>query len=103
MYTAITDAVQSEVIGKSNIKIVMPSGTTVQRVRGFMGDTLNRDNSHLNEMGQYVAGYTWFASLTGRPIEELKFIPSILNLSEEDQQQIINAVNQAALYPFQIS
>jgi len=103
MYQAIADAVQSEVLGKSEIEIILPSGTVIQNIRKVEGDTLNRDTSHLNEFGQYLAGYVWFVSLTGRPIEELKFIPRILTLSEEDQQLIINVVNQAALYPFQLS
>ena len=103
MYQAITDAVQSQVVDKGCMDVIMASGTAIQTARKHFGDTLNRDKSHLNELGQFIAGYTWFVALTGAPVEELKFIPKGLDLSEADKEAILHAVNEALFYPFQVS
>lgn len=103
MYRGIADAVQAKVVKEHGFNIVMATGTAIQTARAFFGDELNRDTSHLNELGQFIAGYTWFVALTGAPVEELKFIPDELALTDAEEEAILHAVNEALFYPFQVS
>ena len=75
MYRAICTVVQKYIVPSTAFPIVIPSGTAVQNARGsYFGDTLTRDGYHLNETARYIAGYTWFATLTGKTLSSLAYI-----------------------------
>ena len=77
MYQAILGCVKSEVLTKSDIVGVIPSGTAIQNLRtSAVGDTLTRDGFHLShETGRYTAALTWFSALTGSRPDTVSFVP----------------------------
>ncbi len=90
MYNAITSAVQSNILSNSNFAGVIPSGTTIQNMRtSVMGDSLHRDNCHLNlDVARFSAALTWYAKITGNSIEnyrEIKYLPKVNVTGFEDQ------------------
>lgn len=96
MYNQILGAVQTRVLSSDAFSIVIPAGTAIQNTRtSYYGDTLTRDGYHLSELGRFIAGYTWFASLTGRELSELKCKPPALTLSESDAEVILESVTNA--------
>lgn len=78
MYNAIISAYKSEVMTKSDISGLIPSGTAMQNLRtSYYGDTVDRDGYHLNEgFGRYAAGLTWYAAITGNSLENIDWVPS---------------------------
>lgn len=49
-----------------NIKYIVPSGKAFQNARATaIGDNLNTDGYHANDMGCYLAGYCFFSTVTG--------------------------------------
>ncbi|MBE6701158.1 MAG: DUF4886 domain-containing protein [Ruminococcaceae bacterium] len=103
MYSAITDAVQSAVLTNTDIEGVIPTGTAVQNLRSsYVGDTLNRDNSHLSySQGRYVAAMTWYAYLTGGKVEAVDWVPDEYGYIADDLDAIYEAVNNAIKSPFE--
>ena len=65
------------------IKILVPSGTAIQNARtSYLGDTLNRDGTHLDYgVGRYIAALTFMAALTGADISEIEWAPT--NIGED--------------------
>lgn len=78
MYRAILDRIADTVLPTGAFDTVIPTGTAVQNARtGFIGDTLTRDGYHLSyTVGRLLAGMTWYAALTGRPLDALTFNPA---------------------------
>ena len=104
MYNQICNAVKSSVLPLNVFNIVIPSGTSIQNARtSYFKDTLTRDGYHLSELGRFIAGYTWFSSLTGKELAELKCQPTSLSLTEDDVQVIIESVNHAEQRLFEIT
>lgn len=105
MYKGISDAVQSKILPNKEFSIVIPSGTAIENVRsGPVGDTLQRDDGyHLNARGRLVASYCWYAALTGKTIDSVKFVPDGLELSDSDKMLIVEAVNNACKNPYAIT
>jgi len=102
MYKAICEAVKNRVLSMEEFPILIPSGTAVQNARsGFYGDTLTRDGYHLNETARYIAGYTWFATLTGKKLDTLKLKPDALDINETAEALIVEAVNNALSTPLE--
>ena len=105
MYQVIVDAVDQHILPRTDFATVIPSGTAVQNARtSYFGDTLNRDNMHLNERGYIIAGYMTYASLTGKPIETItreQFGKEIL--LPQDKEVIMEAVNNALANPFEVT
>ena len=105
MYQVIVDTAKTHIVSRTDFATIIPSGTAVQNARtSYFGDSLNRDNMHLNELGYIIAGYSTYAALTGKPIEAIgpdKFGKQIL--LPEDKEVIIEAVNNALSEPFQVT
>lgn len=58
MYEAIVKSVWSAA-DSVGIDMIIPSGTAIQNARtSVLGDTFNRDGSHLNKIGKYTAACT---------------------------------------------
>lgn len=104
MYSLICNTVKKTVLPLNVFNIVIPAGTAIQNARtSYFGDKLTRDGYHLNDLGRFIAGYTWFATLTGREVTELKFIPSNIYLLPSDINVIIEAIGNAGKNHFAIT
>lgn len=105
-YEAIVNATKEHVVPVEEFVDIIPSGTAVQNVRtSFIGDTLNRDSMHLNELGYVIAGCMVYATLTRQPIEKLDIstFSSTLTVTEAQKAVILEAVNNALENPFQVT
>ena len=104
MYEGIASTVQSKILSRS-FSCVVPSGTAIQNVRSsYIGDTLNdADGQHLNNLGDLIASYCWYATLTGKPLDTLLYAPSSLGLTPKDKQVIIEAVNNTLKNPYAVT
>ena len=104
MYSSIVGAVQSQIVPNTDFVTIIPAGTAIQNARsGYFGDTLTMDGYHLNPLGCYIVGYTWYKTLTGDPLAELQYLPDALNLTETDQALILESVNNAVATPFAVT
>lgn len=67
MYNAIVSAVQNKVLPNEKITKLIPNGTAIQNARSsYMGDTFNRDGSHLSlDTGRLIAAMTYVHALVG--------------------------------------
>lgn len=97
---------QENILNRTEFTAVIPSGTVIQNVRtSYYGDTLNKDELHLNELGSVIAGYMTWAVLTDKPLEaiDLTNIGATVILTEMDKAVILEAVNAAYENPYQIT
>lgn len=80
-YEAISDAVATIIKPNSDISVIIPTGTAIQNLRTshFEDNLTSSDNKNLsNNIGRPVAAYTWAATLTGKSIDALKYLPDDL-------------------------
>lgn len=111
MYNMIVDTVKEKVEPRTDFSAIIPSGTAIQNARtSYFGDTLTKDTLHLNNLGRVIAGYTAWATLTGKPIEEINLPPvnsydlrEPVVLSDADKAVIIEAVNNAIANPYEVT
>lgn len=105
MYNAIVNTVQSIVLEDDTVNRVLPSGTTIQNLRtSYLGDTLNRDGTHLsNDVGRYAAGLTWACAITGASPDAVKWTPPEFAQVAEDFEVIKEAVANAIATPFAVT
>ena len=111
MYNMILDCTKEKIVGRNDIAAIIPSGTAIQNARtSYFGDTLTKDTLHLNNLGRVIAGYTVWATLTGKTLTEINLgpvnsydLPTMLELSDSDRQVIIDAVNNAIEKPFEVT
>ena len=102
MYQNIVSAVQEKVLTNRLFSKVIPSGTAIQNARtSYIGDTLTQDGHHLAPLGCYIAGLTYFHSLTGISLKDLNYIPK--GLSAADQKIAIEAAASAVAAPFAVT
>ena len=106
MYQCIVKATQEKIVGNEAFSAIIPAGTVVQNVRtSYIGDTLTSDGYHLNTMGEFLGGYMWYVTFTGKPLTELKLtkIPGNISLTEENQALFLEAINNALANPFEVT
>lgn len=105
MYQSIVSTVQQRVVGHEGIDFIIPSGTAIQNARsGFVGDTLNRDGTHLSDYARAIAAYTWLAAIEGRALKSVDLAEiqtGILN--DQYKHLIMESVNNALERPFEIT
>ncbi len=77
MYAACRDCA-FEIQTRSNLDIIIPTGTAVQNGRtSSLGDTFNRDWGHLDyNHGRFTASCTWFETLTGLDVRDNTYTPT---------------------------
>ena len=64
MYRSIVRCVQEKIVTDSDFSGVIPAGTAIQNARtSYLGDTLTADGYHLDELGEFIAGLTWAATV----------------------------------------
>lgn len=106
MYHAIASTVNDTVFKHESIAGVIPSGTAIQNLRtSYIGDTLTRDGYHLSyDAGRYTAALTWFAALTGLPVEDIDWMPgSCAGILSDKLEAIREAVNAALKTPLSVT
>lgn len=105
-YNTIVNATKEHVIPVKEFRSIIPTGTAVQNVRtSYIGDTLNRDSMHLNELGYVIAGCITYATLTEKPIESLGIsrFSSSLTINDSQKAIILEAVNNALKTPYEVT
>ena len=106
MYQCIVTATQEKIVNNEAFSAIIPAGTAVQNARtSYFGDTLTKDGYHLNELGEIIGGYMWYATFVGKPLDGIKLdrIPGSIALSEENRAVIAEAVNNALKTPFAVT
>ncbi len=104
MYNMIIDVVKT-VIEPLSFDIVIPCMTSVQNARtSFLGDTLTRDGYHLDYyIGRYIAGLTWYAAITGCPVDSIAYNPSSGRISDDMVLAAKEAVTNAIKTPLAVT
>lgn len=104
MYNKIISTVKNVVLPQKAFNILIPAGTVIQNARtSYFGDKLTRDGYHLNELARYIVGYTWYATLTGRELSEIKYKPNNLSLNDSDIEVILESINNAGEKLFSVT
>ena len=102
MYEAIINTTENHIMKLYDVDFLLPTGTAIQNTRPILNEVFFlEDGYHLNVAGEYIAGYMFFASLTGRPLEELKMKSTVV--TDTTRVVIAKAVNAALEAPFQTS
>ncbi|MBQ3126742.1 MAG: DUF4886 domain-containing protein [Clostridia bacterium] len=101
MYDMIIDVVENCIEPESRFSLIIPCMTSIQNARtSFLGDTLTRDGYHLDyNIGRYIAGLTWYAAITGAPIDDIAYNPSVSTISEDMLAAAKEAVKHAIAVP----
>lgn len=116
MYNGIVGAVQEKIVTDKAFSGVLPSGTAIQNARSsYLGDTLNRDGSHLNDLGRVIAAYTWYCMFTGKTLDAIALnavpegltksyeTPGDMVLTDGEKLVVAEAVNNAVANPFAVT
>lgn len=105
LYESITSVIHSTILTNPDIAGVIPCGTTIQNLRtSKLGDTLNRDDTHLTEgIGRYAAAMTWLAALTGADVDKIKWIPEKFPETNYALPFIKDAVKKAIQSPYAVT
>ena len=103
MYNSIVNTVKSKVMPISEFDFIIPSGTTVQNLRtSFIGDTVTRDGYHMNTLGRYAVGLTWYKMITGNEIDDITYVPAT-SITDDKLNAIKESVNNALLVPYEVT
>jgi len=105
MYNAIVNAVKTQVYPHSEIAFCIPTGTVIQNARTtYYGDKLTRDGYHLgNQQGRYIAGLTWYYTISGMPIDNMTYAPNNILLWKSQQITMRESIENAVLYPEKVT
>lgn len=110
MYQCIADVTKNQVATQSGMDFIVPIGTAIQNARtSYIGDNLNRDGHHLNELGKLIASYTWYATITGKTLDEIKFEDikylgvSTYPLTSADRKVVAESVRNAIANPYAVT
>lgn len=106
MYEAICKTVTKKIEPNSSFSFMIPVGTAIQNLRtSYIGDRLNRDGRHLNDIGRYTATLMFIKSL-GISIDDLSWTPkarSSNGFSQSYLPAIKSAVNAAFENPLEVT
>ena len=112
MYDSICHVVQRKILPNNAFDFIIPSGTAIQNARypDFFGDILNRDGSHLNNLGAYIATTMWIKTITGYDIANLAvpYTASVIiggtsptiTIDGSTHDKVVQAINAAYISPF---
>lgn len=105
VFQEIADATRSAILSNNSIDFVVPSGTAVMNAASsFMGSSMYKNSTDVNSLGELIAGYAWYAALTGKKLDGLKFEDAILvYLSSAERKTIVEAINNAMKNPCQVT
>ena len=104
MYNMIINVV-NEVITPLNFDVMIPCMTSIQNARtSFLGDTLTRDGYHMDYyIGRYIVGLTWYAAITGCPVDGIKYNPSTAKITDDMVKAAKEAVTTAIANPLAVT
>jgi len=101
-YKAIATLTSTTVAETEGIELISPTGTAVQNARSADIDLLTRDGYHLSyDVGRYLAGMTFMATLTGADISTVDFAPD--GVSELEKAVVVEAAENAVTTPFAVT
>ncbi len=101
-YQAIASLTEQLIVPMEGLSAVSPTGTAIQNARAAGAGVLTRDKYHLTEdFGCYIAGLTFFKTVTGLDISTISWKPD--NVTEEQQLLAIDAANNAVTTPFAVT
>ena len=118
MYNAIVTTTQNQILPRTDIERIIPSGTAIQNARtSAFGDTLCKDTYHLNNYGAVFTAYCVYSVLTGKEITEVNLDIEAATkwngingadritspLTDEQKAIIIECVNNAIKNPYQVT
>lgn len=102
LYEAIASLTETVVVPTEGIDLVSPTGTAVQNARAALDFELTRDGYHLSlDVGRYIAGLTFFKTLTGVSIDGISWAPS--GVDEAVKAVAVAAANCAVQTPFAVT
>ncbi len=104
MYNAIADMTKTHVAGK--VDFVIPTGTAVQNLRtSYIDDHLTNEGYHLNDgVGQFVAGLTYFAKLSGLDLNDYASeLETLALVHPAYNPNVIDAVTNAIKTPYSVT
>lgn len=101
-YNNIAALTRDHIVPMTGIDRVSPTGTAIQNARTADLGILTRDNYHLSlNMGRYIAGLTFFKTLTGADISNIEWAPT--NTTSYMKAAAIEAANNAVNTPFSVT
>ena len=116
MYNMIVGAVQDKIVTDAAFSDVLPVGTAIQNARSsYLGDVMNRDGSHLSDLGRVIAAYVWYCKLTGKTLDTIALtavpsrltksydMPMDMTLTEGEKLVVAEAVKNAIANPFVVT
>lgn len=101
-YQAIASLTERLIVPMEGLTAVSPTGTAIQNARAAGAGLLTRDKYHLTEdFGCYIAGLTFFRTVTGLDISSIPWKPD--GVTEEQRLLAVEAVNNAITTPFTVT
>ncbi len=99
----VAEVTRDTVAPTEGLDILCPTGTAIQNARTADGlPSLNRDGYHLSfDLGRYIAGLTFFKSMTGVSVDDIGFAPE--GVSDYEKQVAIEAANNAIATPYDVT
>jgi hypothetical protein len=104
-YAAIVEMVQKKIVARGDFEAIIPCVSSVQNMRtSYLASSMTRDGYHLSfDIGRYVAGLTWFCTVTGASPEATDWVPESSSYIKLHLPVIREAVANALKYPFEIT
>ena len=105
MYQSIVDCTNNIVIPSKKFDSVVPVGTAIMNARtsGLKNNVHLADGSHLSEeLGYYIAAFTWFCHLTGASPYDTNFAAST-RLSSDRLNIVIESTINALETPYKVT
>lgn len=105
MYNSIVSSVKAEILTDKSFAGVIPTGTAIQNLRGYIGDNVTRDSFHLSEShGRFTAALTWAKTLCKVDIDSVNWLPpTYAEIILPDLSEIKKSVNDALKVPFSVT
>ncbi len=102
MYQGILSAVKTHIAPRNDFDYIIPAGTAIQNARllNLDEEELSEDGTHLNDLGCYIIGLTWFAKITGMSIDNITYMPVG---DSADLPAIKTAVKNAIANPYAVT
>ena len=100
MYEDLTKLTEQVVGAVKGIDLIVPTGTAIENARATdLCDSLLRDGFHLSYgIGRYIAALTFFKSLTGIDIDNVKWTPD--EVDDNARKLAIACANNSIKSPF---
>lgn len=101
MYERICSVASTRIDNDFDFYCVIPTGTAIQNAKELMGESLYRDDIHLNEKGRFLASLCFVKEVFNPDLFDLAYAPDCVDRDTADN--FILAVNSAYENPFFVS